>query len=351
MIEGFDGIRALGALVIVFYHYGMVAGLLEGHMYPLDDTFIRYIYIYGYLAVELFFIMSGFVIEHNYADRMAELSFGQFMKKRVIRLYPLLLFTTVLVGVEQLIHFEITGEFFSHPVSLYGFILTIFGMQNVGMSELTFNGPLWQVGVLVLMYALYYRSHRSKNRILFCAACILLGAIFISYGYVAPFMRPEFGRGLFSFFVGVLLCRYRAIFDHIKGLTWGLLIVSIFLMVRFGVVIVGSIQLVFGALIFPCILICLLTCKPLAKFFSARPFVYLGNISYGVYAWHFPLLTLAVILYRGQLVSGLKLYKIEFLLGWIVASFVTAAISNKFLEPKLEANLKSFVNRIEASIR
>lgn len=43
-IQGFDAIRATGAIVIVFYHYGLVAQLLEGHMYPLHYTPVRYIW-------------------------------------------------------------------------------------------------------------------------------------------------------------------------------------------------------------------------------------------------------------------------------------------------------------------
>ena len=350
-IQGFDAIRATGAIVIVFYHYGLVAQLLEGHMYPLHYTPVRYIYIYGYLAVELFFILSGYVMEHTYAAKISQMTLWQFIKKRICRLYPLLLFTTLLTGVEQLIHFEIAGEFFAHPVSLLGIVLTIVGFQNVGISELTFNGPLWQVGILLLMYVLFWGLHHFKNPMKYCVIFILTGITIIVHGYsTVPFLYPELGRGLLSFFIGVALYRAHAAFNNIKGIAWGVMIVSPLLMMRYGTAIVGNLNLTFSMLIFPALLICIVTCKPLARFFSARPFSFLSNISYGIYAYHFPLLVLAVIVYRLQLFPGFKLYSIVFLFGWMGTNIVIALLSKHFLELKLESRLRQFLDQVEEKL-
>ena len=348
-IEGIDGIRALGALALVIYHYGLFASMLEGHRYPFED-YAKYIYIYGYLAVELFFIVSGFVIEHTYADRVTSMPFWEYIKRRIVRLYPLLLLTTVMVGLEQFVLLKMTGEFFAWPISLWGIVLTFFGFQNVMFSGLYFNGPLWQIGILILLYIAYYLARQSKNFFRFCAVSILLGATLVCFNYgTLPIFAGALGRGLASYFIGVLMCKYRAAFKNLKGVAWGVLIVSVFLMARYGAIIVGNLNLVFSFLVFPSVIVCILTSEPLAKFFGIKPFVFLSDISYGICAYHFPLQVLAVILYKSQLIPGLKLYSGAFLLGWMGMTIVVAVLSKYVIEPSLESRLKAYLEKIETS--
>ena len=82
-----DGLRGIAALVVVWYH------LFEGFATsPIDQRCNH-----GYLAVDFFFLLSGFVLSYAYDGRLRSisaaqrLSFGSFLRRRIIRLHPMLL--------------------------------------------------------------------------------------------------------------------------------------------------------------------------------------------------------------------------------------------------------------------
>src|SRR5262249_45566496 len=88
-----DGLRGLAALLVVFFHIGW-----PNHL--TDNNFVRN----GYLAVDLFFILSGFVIFKIYAESIRSVGdFRSFICLRFFRVYPLHFATLgFLVGVELL---------------------------------------------------------------------------------------------------------------------------------------------------------------------------------------------------------------------------------------------------------
>ena len=88
-----DGLRGLAALLVVFYHIGW-----PNHL--TNSNFVRN----GYLAVDLFFILSGFVIFQNYADRIGSMKDARdFMCLRFFRIYPLHFVTLALLASVELL--------------------------------------------------------------------------------------------------------------------------------------------------------------------------------------------------------------------------------------------------------
>jgi peptidoglycan/LPS O-acetylase OafA/YrhL len=83
--ETLDGLRGTAALLVVFFH------LLDG-LLPYASNPLRH----AYLAVDFFFLLSGFVIGYAYDDRWPGLSLGAFVRARIIRLHPLVLLAVVL---------------------------------------------------------------------------------------------------------------------------------------------------------------------------------------------------------------------------------------------------------------
>lgn len=82
--ELLDGLRGVAALLVVFYH------IFEGLSFAAGGTLITVIN-HGYLAVDFFFILSGFVIGYAYDDRLGKsMSLGNFFKRRLIRLHPMI---------------------------------------------------------------------------------------------------------------------------------------------------------------------------------------------------------------------------------------------------------------------
>ena len=81
-----DGLRGIAALAVVIFHF------MEFAVPDYHNSFIAH----GYLAVDFFFCLSGFVIAYAYDNRMAKLGFWNFIKLRLIRLHPLVIIGSVL---------------------------------------------------------------------------------------------------------------------------------------------------------------------------------------------------------------------------------------------------------------
>ena len=87
--ELLDGLRGVAALLVVWYH------VFEGYAFA-GGTLIESIN-HGYLAVDFFFILSGFVISYAYDDRWGRsLTMKNFFKRRLIRLHPMVIMGAVL---------------------------------------------------------------------------------------------------------------------------------------------------------------------------------------------------------------------------------------------------------------
>ena len=71
-----DGLRGIAAILVVFFH------LFEAHSSGHLDQVINH----GYLAVDFFFVFSGFVVGYAYDDRWNKMTIGAFFLRRLIRL-------------------------------------------------------------------------------------------------------------------------------------------------------------------------------------------------------------------------------------------------------------------------
>ena len=165
-IRALAGARALPPLLLVLYHYH------EGHGYQgirLFDVFVAK----GYLWVEFFFALSGFVLVHVYGSRARELftakGYGTFLKNRLARLYPthlamLLILLLMMIGLRALAAwggyisvFDLPGY---HPhLDIPALIANLFLVQAWHLFPyLTWNGVAWFVSVeffLCLIFPVY----------------------------------------------------------------------------------------------------------------------------------------------------------------------------------------------------
>ncbi len=161
-IAALAGARAFPPLMVVMFHFS------EGHHYsgwrPLDFLATR-----GYLWVEFFFVLSGFILTHAYRPRLEELlrrpGYLAFLRARLIRLYPLHLFMllvllALVMGLRILAaqggYLSIFDAKYHQDVSLKGFLLSLFLVHAWNsMTSLTWNGVSWFVSVefaLCLMF-------------------------------------------------------------------------------------------------------------------------------------------------------------------------------------------------------
>ena len=84
-----DGLRGIAALTVVWFH--IFEAFATSHL----DQRINH----GYLAVDFFFILSGFVIGYAYDDRWKKMTVTEFLKRRLIRLHPMVVIGAVIGAV------------------------------------------------------------------------------------------------------------------------------------------------------------------------------------------------------------------------------------------------------------
>ena len=90
-----DGLRGAAALMVVWYH------VFEGFAFAEGSAID--VFNHGYLAVDFFFMLSGFVISYAYDDRWGKMSMGDFFKRRLVRLHPMIIMGAIIGAVTFLL--------------------------------------------------------------------------------------------------------------------------------------------------------------------------------------------------------------------------------------------------------
>lgn len=315
--EILDGLRGVASLIVVAFH------ILETY---LGDRFHQIIN-HGYLAVDFFFLLSGFVVAYAYDDRWEKMTQWDFYKRRLIRLQPMVIIGT-LIGA-ALFYFQASPVFpliSTTPVwqmllvMLVGFtVLPIpVSMDIRGWQEMhPLDGPAWSLFfeyVANILYALFIRKFSKKLLTVFVVLSALLlihflimgsqGDVIGGWSLNAPQLHIGFARLLYPFFAGILLCRMGKLI-HIKSAfaVSSLLIIIVLSIPRIG----GSEHLWMNGLyesfsiiiLFPLIVSIGAGGKITGKF-AMKACKFFGDISYPLYITHYPL----IYLYTGWVVKN-----------------------------------------------
>ena len=316
--EILDGLRGVAAFMVIAFH------LIESYQTPsLSNTY----FTHGYLAVDFFFALSGFVMGYAYDDRWGKMSIGDFFKRRIIRLHPMVIFGAM-VGVCFFYYsgdFEMFGKvdeaqwwmLLLQAVLLICMIPLPSSMDIRGWGELTsINGPEWTLMfeyVANIFYALFFR-HLGKialavlvalSAIMTADCCLhlnlfgLLESNWNSYSVVGGFLfNPEhiyigYTRLLYPFLVGLLLSRIGRTIKVGNGFAVAsLVIVVLMCMPKLGgdeKIIDGIYQMFCILIMFPIVLL-IGAGSSLKGRNTNRLCVFLGKISFPIYITHYPLI-------------------------------------------------------------
>ena len=316
--EILDGLRGVAALVVVLYH------LME--CYPGLSTIY---FAHGYLAVDFFFALSGFVIGYAYDDRWKQMSMKDFFKRRVARLHPMVVFG-VMVGV-CLFYYTGGVDLFGKVddaswwmVLVQAFLLMLMiplpaSMDIRGWGELTsLNGPIWTLMfeyVANIFYALVLR-HLPKVMlgILVAVSALLTADLTLrlilfgllvsdwnSYSVIGGFIFDVehvyigYVRLLYPFLMGLLLCRLgwriRTSNGFAKTALLILLVLSVPILGGEDKWMDGVYQLAIILFVFP-LIIAMGAGSSLVGKHSSQICKFLGDISYPLYITHYPLIYL-----------------------------------------------------------
>jgi peptidoglycan/LPS O-acetylase OafA/YrhL len=206
-----DAIRGIAAIIVVLYHWQLfyyandvyVQGGYEKTALPWY-SYLSALYENAMVAVDLFFLLSGFIFFWLYAERLSshKMNFRKFMAYRLSRLYPIHLVTLLLVALLQWLMLRNTGHYYIIQYNdTYHFILNLLFMQTWGLEKgPSFNGPSWSVSVEVFLYFVFFAIcylRLQKKKILLL--------LFIPAGFLIQYVGSLLGKGMFSFFLGGLV--------------------------------------------------------------------------------------------------------------------------------------------------
>lgn len=280
-----ESIRGLAALLVAFYH-------LPKWNPILDIKIINN----GYLMVELFFVISGFVIFNAYSNRInSQKDLIKFQFLRFARLYPVhLIFLLLFLSIE-ILRYITTIQYGDQVLrvipfstnSFHAFIEQIFLLQSVlpNGNATTYNAPAWSISVEFYTYLIFALillwSKHNKIKIMFALACISMLLLILK----STFGMENLLRCLAGFFLGCLTANYT---NHTKIILPKYSSLAFFLLLILFLITKSPDKFDFFVFFLTAALIISLL-NPIGvmnKILKNSFFLWLGEISYSLYMSH-----------------------------------------------------------------
>jgi len=310
-----DGLRGVAALIVMWYH------VFEGYAFA-GNTLIEN-FNHGYLAVDFFFMLSGFVISYAYDDRWNKsLTLKSFFKRRLIRLHPMVIMGAVIGAVTFSIQGSVQwdGTHIATSMMMLALLSTMLlipalpgtGHEVRGNGEMfPLNGPSWSLFfeyIGNILYALFIRRLSTKALtilVVLTGTGLTTFALSDASGYGSigvgwTLDAVNFGGGalrmLFPLSMGMLLARnFKPI--KVRGAFW---ICTALLVALFAMPYIEGTESICRNGIYE--LFCIMAAFPLIVRLGASGTItdrqstrickFLGDISYPLYVVHYPFMYL-----------------------------------------------------------
>ena len=340
-IEQLTFTRFIAAVSIVIYHYGANA-------FPFNHQSISYLFKAADIGVSYFFILSGFVMVIAYGHKQ-EIDAAGYFKNRFGRVYPVY---AVALGL-------VTGYYLlkGWDVDVKAFGLNLFVVQAwLPPYPLSLNYTGWSLAVELFFYALFpllFNRFYTKAKLKFVAVVIFV-FWFVSQLVFLLLLHSGFYKGFPSqsndfLFHFPMLHLNQFLAGNLAGLVFrqvsfksknydvwiGALVLVLIALLRVPnprIYHNGLLATVFVAIIF---LFCLNTGK-LTTLFRGKPFIFLGEISYGIYILQYPAFLLAqeLIKFLNITHAGIAFYV------FLLFLLILAGLSFLLLETPLRNKIK-----------
>ena len=310
--EILDGLRGVAAVMVIIFH------LFEAHA---GGSHLTQIINHGYLAVDFFFMLSGFVIGYAYDDRWNRMTVGTFFKRRIIRLHPMVIMGSI-VGA-AFFYFQESSCFPPIENTSIGTMLLVMLLGCTllplplkfdirGWTEMhPLNGPAWSLYyeyIGNILYALFIRRLSNKALTVFV---VLLGVALAAFAVFNVSTYGNIGVGwtldgvnflggslrmLFPFSLGMLMSRnFKPM--KVRGAFW---ICTVALIALFAVPYLEGMEPLCMNGVYEAF--CVIVAFPIILWIGASGTTtdvqstkickFLGDISYPVYVIHYPLMYL-----------------------------------------------------------
>lgn len=336
-----DGLRGVAAMVVVWFH------VFEAYTTGHTDQIINH----GYLAVDFFFMLSGFVIGYAYDKRMETLSTWEFLKRRLIRLQPMVAIGAVIGAL--IFYFQDCAVWDVSQVTVISLLVAMVanallipsptGIEIRGLGEMyPLNGPSWSLFfeyIGNILYALFIRKLGTG----FLTTLVLAAGVGLAiFSFLGPngdicsgfsMTGPECLCGglrvLYAFSAGLLLFR---LFKPSFRMKHSFLPCSVALIILLAIPRLGGEEAYWMNSVYETL--CFAILFPLILFLGAAdnttsPCInnicrFLGNISYPLYMVHYPFIYLYYawvkneqLPFSASLPGALALFFGSILLAWV----------------------------------
>lgn len=293
-IREIDALRGIAALVVSFvFHQHYLLGYFHSGPLAAYPVFHQ-IHEYGWMMVDLFFVISGFIFAHVYlTDNRMNCPPGKFVQARFARLYPLH-FVMLIVATSVFV--------LGSPASVdyarndpFHFLLNLFMLQESGLnSGMSFNLPAWSISVEVICYVAFYLvATRFHARLEVVAAIIAITSLILTLGPDRTI--DHIARGTCGFFAGVLAHRFRGVGP---GYLFAACLAGICMLSLSPGFSKGA---VLSLTVFPTLVIV----APRFTVLRHAALEWLGDRSYSIYLIHAPLyMAINIIVFAGQKVPA-----------------------------------------------
>ncbi|UTY55798.1 acyltransferase [Massilia sp. erpn] len=301
-----DGLRGMAAIFVLTRH--------TGDLWHIN-------FFHSYLAVDLFFILSGFVIAYAYDEKLRSgvMGFGNFVLTRLIRLYPVYLLSLLLctaVWLFKAAMHKTDSAWGTEEILLSASLAAFFLPSQLGGGNSLFaiNGPYWSLFYELVVNILYAACRRWLSTGVLGAVIVLSGGVVtasalhngtldIGYSWGTVAIAAGFCRALFGISLGLLLFRKKTpLLQALSGWTgaaalpWlSFLLVAIVLALPDAAAANAWIDLLAVLIVFPAAV--LLAALP-GRSRLQGGLLALGSASYPLYVLHIPLGMLASALLK-----------------------------------------------------
>ena len=358
-----DGLRGVAAITVLCFH--IFEAFATSHL----DQNINH----GYLAVDFFFILSGFVVGYAYDDRWVKMKTKDFIKRRIIRLHPMVAMGAIIGAI--MFYFQGCPVWDVSKVTVIALFIATFinalllpatlGTEIRGLGEMfPLNGPSWSLlfeYIGNILYAFFIHKFSTKVLILivFVAGCSLArfailgpyGDLCAGYSLTGIEFTGGFSRLLFSFSAGLLLYRiFKPVKVKVEGAFWicGLFIITFLAIPRIGgaehLWMNGIYDTICCVVVFPLLVFLGASGKSSDKY-TTWICKFLGDISYPLYMVHYPF----IYLYYAWVKNNNLTFQESFpgaaavVIGSIILAYICLKfydipvrkyLTNRFLKPK-----------------
>ncbi|WP_374600038.1 acyltransferase family protein [Brevundimonas sp.] len=296
--EALDSLRGVCAILVVMFHMPVASHWRDWGLVQ-----------HGYLFVDYFFVLSGFVIAHAYAERLrTPRDAGRFMVRRLGRVWPLhVLMLAAFVGLELArLWFDIDGVTpFTRDRSVEAIFTNLLLIQAFNIHPyLTWNGPSWtlsvEVGCYVVFAALLLVAPRRWRWIGVVLAVI--GAVMVLL-FARRWMNTTydlaFPRAVYGFFLGCMLQGMWLRIPRLRGSVATVLEIAVLLLIGLfiawatgPVTVAVTLMFVVGVWVFAG------EKGAVSRLLDTRPLVTLGRWSFSIYMVHMFVITVVLIVAR-----------------------------------------------------